>query len=94
MKVRTLIGNYVDLSPLQIKLALHCISIRLCNCGQCKYDYTCIKEYFVPLVDTPNGAIIPKISTLYLHKQLQETTQPPKEKERSWLFWLEYQHLA
>ena len=60
MKVRTLNGNYVDLSPLQIKLALYCISIRLCSCGQCKYDYTCTKEYFVPLADTPNGAIIPK----------------------------------
>lgn len=60
MKVRTLIGNYVDLSPLQIKLALYCISIRLRNCGQCKYDYTCTKEYFIPLFDTPNGAIIPK----------------------------------
>ena len=68
MEVRTLKGNTVYLSALQTKLALHCISQgRFSGSSKCKYDYTCTYEYFIPLHDAPNGAIIPKNFNTRIH---------------------------
>lgn len=63
MKVRTLEGKSVDLTPLQTKIALHCISQEqehLNVCMDCKYNHPCTDEYYIPLCDTPNGALIPE----------------------------------
>ena len=68
MKVRTIKGNSVDLSPLQIKLALYCSSHKaISECMECKYDRTCTLGYFNLLGDTPNGAIMPKNFNACIH---------------------------
>ena len=60
MKVKTTGGKTVNLSPLQTKLALHCISFDGCGWNECKYDRPCTFDFFIPLGTVPNGAIIPK----------------------------------
>ena len=66
MKVRTTSGNYANLSPLQTKIALHCITHEsishnsFSKCMKCKYDHTCTVDCFIPLGTTPNCAIFPK----------------------------------
>lgn len=85
MKVRTINGKSVDLSPLQLKLALHCFShhtLHFGDCIKCKYDYTCTHEYFIPLSDTPNGTIIPKNFNTRIHtNNYRKLNNLPKKRK-------------
>lgn len=63
MKLRTIKGTSVDLSPLQLKLSLYCVDrvhYDLGGCETCPYDSTCTIEYYIPLGETPNVVCIPK----------------------------------
>lgn len=60
MKVKMTDGETVELSALQTKLAIYCISLNGRGCDECKYDGPCTFEFFISLGNTPNGAIIPK----------------------------------
>lgn len=82
MKVR-IKGKFVDLSPLQTKILVHCILRHsLYECMDCMYDRPCTVHYFIPLGDTPNGAIIPKnFSTRIYTNNYRKLHNLPKKRK-------------